>query len=381
VNDRELASPEQLAAVADGLGSRRQAIIDEAMDAAYARWPEMLRRFGEPGRQRCAQDYDFHLRYLEEAVAAGSIALFEDYAAWGAAVLEGVNVPRADLVANLELLAEVLHRHLGADAARLCSRFIDAGLACVREGPEEAAEAAGEQGLPSLAGEYLSLLLGGDRRGAVKLLTDAVEQGMDIRECYLNTLQPAQHEVGRLWQARRISVAQEHFCTAVTQLVMSQLYARIATDKRVGRTMVAASIGGDLHEVGLRMVADFFEMDGWDAVYLGANVPVASIVDTVFQSRAEVLALSVTMTFNIGAARDLIQRLRSHPDGRAVRVLVGGYPFSVDPGLWRTIGADAAPGGAAEAAHWAREHFGLDRTAPSAGAATGFWGNPTNRLS
>ena len=68
-----------------------------------------------------------------------------------------------------------------------------------------------------------------------------------------------------------LSVAQEHYCTAATQLVMSQLYPRIFSTERRGRTLVAARVADDLHEIGLRMVADFFEMEGWDTFYVGAT--------------------------------------------------------------------------------------------------------------
>ncbi|MDZ7776615.1 MAG: hypothetical protein U5L09_13885 [Bacteroidales bacterium] len=54
---------------------------------------------------------------------------------------------------------------------------------------------------------------------------------------------------------------------------MSQLYPYIFNSQRVGKSMVAATVGGELHEMGIRMVADFFEMEGWDTWYLGANAP------------------------------------------------------------------------------------------------------------
>ena len=51
-------------------------------------------------------------------------------------------------------------------------------------------------------------------------------------------------EVGRLWQMNQISVAQEHYCTAATQLIMSQLYPYIFSGERRNRTLIAAYAGG-----------------------------------------------------------------------------------------------------------------------------------------
>ena len=63
-------------------------------------------------------------------------------------------------------------------------------------------------------------------------------------------------EVGRLWQMNRLSVAQEHYVTAATQLIMSQLYPLVFRTARRDRRIVAACVGGELHELGVRMVAD-----------------------------------------------------------------------------------------------------------------------------
>jgi nitrogen-specific signal transduction histidine kinase len=58
-----------------------------------------------------------------------------------------------------------------------------------------------------------------------------------------------------------------------------------------------------MHITGKRkecpLVADFFEMAGWDNHFLGANMQIESIIKTVAERQANVLALSITMTFHI----------------------------------------------------------------------------------
>jgi methanogenic corrinoid protein MtbC1 len=162
----------------------------------------------------------------------------------------------------------------------------------------------------------------------------------------MQVFQPSQLEIGRLWQINQMSVAQEHYCTAATQMIMSQLYHHIFGTPKNGRRLVAACVGNELHELGLRMVADFFEMDGWDTYYLGSNTPASSIVQTVFERQADVLALSATMTFHIKFVKDLIGQVRKADKSGKVKILAGGYPFQVDPQLWRQVGADGTAAGA-----------------------------------
>ncbi len=194
--------------------------------------------------------------------------------------------------------------------------------------------------LTPLAQQYFEALRRGERRRASQLIMDAVAGGTPVKDIYLNVFQAVQHEIGRLWQINQLSVAQEHYCTAATQLIMSQLYPHIFAAEKNGSTLVATCVAGDLHELGVRMVSDFFEMEGWDTFYLGANTPHASVISTLVERRANVLGISATMPFHLEAVRELIQTVRQSPPCAEVKILVGGHPFNRKPELWREFGAD-----------------------------------------
>ncbi len=194
----------------------------------------------------------------------------------------------------------------------------------------------------SLARAYFDALLRGERHLASRMILDAAEARTSVKDIYLHVFQPVQYEIGRLWQLNVIRVAQEHYCTAATQLIMSQLYPYIFASEKNGRTLVATCVAGDLHEIGVRMVADFFEMEGWSTYYLGGNTPHESVVATIIDQQAHVLAISVTISSHMEAVRELIREVRGNPGCTRVRILVGGYPFSLDPDLWREVGADGS---------------------------------------
>ena len=199
-----------------------------------------------------------------------------------------------------------------------------------------------ERGAPfgEVAEQYLNAMLAFERTRASRLVMDAVTQGMSIREFYLHVLQPVQYEIGWLWQSGQISVGHEHYCTNSTQLIMSMLYPRLFGGERTGRRVIAACVQGELHELGLRMLSDFFEMDGWDSHYLGANMPPEGIVSTMTEFKPDVLAIGVSMHYHLDEAQRLIRAVRDTPETRDTIVLVGGYTCRVVDGLWRKLGAD-----------------------------------------
>lgn len=200
-----------------------------------------------------------------------------------------------------------------------------------------------------IAEKYLNLLIDGDRRGAAKLIMDAHQNKISVRELYLNVFSVTQKETGRLWQMNKISVAQEHYITAATQLIMSQLYPYLFNAVHRGRSIIVSCAPGELHEIGARMVADMFEMEGWDSYYYGANTPKESLLKAISEKKPDVLALSATMIFNISSIEHLITEVRNEPAFDRVKILVGGYPFSVSDDLWRKIGADGFAGNPVDA--------------------------------
>ena len=132
-------------------------------------------------------------------------------------------------------------------------------------------------------------------------------------------------------------------------MALSQLHPHIFNTERRHRTLVAACARDELHEIGTRSVADFFEMDGWDTCFLGANVPIEGVVKTALDRRPHLIALSATIISHVDGIAELIERLRSHESLREIPILVGGYPFKLDPTLWRSLGADGSATRADEA--------------------------------
>lgn len=218
-------------------------------------------------------------------------------------------------------------------------------------------------GARALSSRFLELLLEARRTEATELILGIVEDGqISIPELYLTVFEPVLREVGRLWQDREISIAQEHFISATTQFIMSRLYPFIFSAEPRGRWMVAACAGPEMHQIGLRMVADFFEFGGWDTYYVGANLPLEDVLKAVAERQADLLALSATMPRHVTYVHELIQRLRSDDTLRSTTVLVGGGAFSADADLWRTIGADGFTLDAASAVALAEQLYALKAT-------------------
>jgi methanogenic corrinoid protein MtbC1 len=206
---------------------------------------------------------------------------------------------------------------------------------------------------------YLDALRAADRRRALGVVDDARAAGLDLPALYLEVFQPALREIGRLWQENEITVAEEHLATAITQIAMGRLYADVClTTTGNGRRLLAACAETEKHEIGLRMICDLLELQGWDATYLGASVPQDSLVAMVLRDRPDVLALSASLAPHLPQLRSLIHALRAATGEGAPYIMVGGRLFLDDDTLARRVGADAMAHDASDAVQRLREQFG-----------------------
>ncbi|MGA8809599.1 MAG: cobalamin-dependent protein [Thermoanaerobaculia bacterium] len=201
--------------------------------------------------------------------------------------------------------------------------------------------------LHALSRQYVDFLRDADRKAAIDLVLRASDE-YPVEQIYTNLLQEAQYEIGRLWETNEISVAQEHYSTAVTQVVMSLLYPRICEIPKTGGTFVGVCAEGELHEVGIRMVCDLFELRGWQSYYLGSSIPLGDLLRFIEEKQPDVIGISAITIDHVESLRRLIPQFRAVAP-RNTKILAGGRPFLLQPSLWREIGADGSAASAVDA--------------------------------
>ena len=151
--------------------------------------------------------------------------MFVEYIDWVRVLFQGLNRPDTELGHTLTIMRKAVGEIFDGDMKSETLAYIDEAMARLAD-PVAAPASYMDEGFPlaDLARNYLDALLDGERHAASRLVLEAAESGVDTKDIYLHVFQKTPYELGRLWQTNRISVAQEHFCTAATQMVMSQLY-------------------------------------------------------------------------------------------------------------------------------------------------------------
>ena len=300
------------------------------------------------------------LRDLAAAVHLGRPRLFTTQIRWCHDALTAKQVQTDSFRQAMHALADVVEAEVSGPGAEIAEQYIRAAIRQLPDSPGEqvsALDTATDTG--RLAAKYVLAILEGDRRRAIRLIHDSVADGLDIHDAYLKVLLPASHEIGRMWHQDEVSIAEEHFATATTFMLMSQLLAKHNTEQSNGKTVIVASVTGDRHTLGLQVVSDFFEMDGWRVIYLGADIPGHDLVQAVVDFHTDLLVLSATLHTQLRAMEQLIHGVRQATTAKPVPILVGGNAFIGQADVAKQIDADGFAPDVQQAIAQGRQLVGL----------------------
>jgi methanogenic corrinoid protein MtbC1 len=198
---------------------------------------------------------------------------------------------------------------------------------------------------------FLAAILSGDFAQARAVAQEARESSLAF--LYEEVVGWALGEVGRRWHEGMLSVADEHVATAVAQSVLASFYPTFPW-VAAGPRGIVACVASERHELGARMAADLLAHDGWDVAFVGADVPLESLIELVERRQPVFVGLSVAMTERMPAARHAIAELRRRAPG--TKVILGGRAAVLDGDVARGAGADAiassASSGVEEVRRW-----------------------------
>jgi len=195
--------------------------------------------------------------------------------------------------------------------------------------------------------QYLAVQLAGNRRAALEFVDSALRAGLSVDDVRVHVVQQAQREIGEMWQEDRISIAQEHMATAISQLALTRLYEHAHRRNPNGKKIVVACVEGELHDLPARLVADALDLAGYDVRYLGADVPTASLLHSVEREKPDLIALSLTMSFHAPALSTAVKLLREQMQS-SVPIAVGGNACTWSEDIAGEIGADLTSSNANE---------------------------------
>jgi 5-methyltetrahydrofolate--homocysteine methyltransferase len=157
----------------------------------------------------------------------------------------------------------------------------------------------------------------------------------------LDAFRDAMSEVGRLFEA------EEYY---LPELIMAGEMLRIGSEKvkpyiinetdtseKKGKVIIA-TVAGDVHDIGKDIVTMMLDLNGYDVLDLGIDVPVQKIAEAAKDFKPSVIGLSGFLTLAYDPMKDTIAAVKNENLGD-IKFMIGGG--QMDDQVKEYVGADA----------------------------------------
>ncbi|MEO5580767.1 MAG: cobalamin-dependent protein, partial [Gemmatimonadaceae bacterium] len=103
---------------------------------------------------------------------------------------------------------------------------------------------------------------------------------------------PLLRRLGDEWHAGRLTPSQEHLASSVLHDMATQTMRTFGQGNGAPRVLVATP-AGDRHAIGAALIGAIAAVQGWEVIYVGADLPASEIAGAAVVANARLVAMSV----------------------------------------------------------------------------------------
>ena len=192
---------------------------------------------------------------------------------------------------------------------------------------------------------------------AVQMARDMMEAGDDPVKI-LGACKEAMNTVGQRFEKGEYFLPElvmaGEMLKQISDIVKPKLTGELETE-RLGKVIVG-TVEGDIHDIGKDIVVFMLDVNGFEVIDLGIDVPVQKFVDAIKDSDAPVVGLSGFLTLAFDSMKATVDAISEAGFRDKVKIMIGGG--QIDDEVRKYTGADAFGLDAMEAVKLSKEWIG-----------------------
>lgn len=193
---------------------------------------------------------------------------------------------------------------------------------------------------------------------AMQIANDLLESGASPLSI-LDDCRAAMDVVGKRFESGESFIPELILAGEMLAQISSVVKPRLQESQQTQKlgTIVLGTVQGDIHDIAKDIVGFMLDINGFEVVDLGVDVPVQKFVDAVRDSGAKVVALSGFLTLAFDPMKDTVAAIRAagYDD---VKIMIGGGQIDEQVRLY--TGADKYGRDAVAAVNYAKEWYGAN---------------------
>jgi len=120
--------------------------------------------------------------------------------------------------------------------------------------------------------------------------------------------------------------------------IVKPVLAGAAEVERHGKVVIG-TVEGDIHDIGKDIVVFMLDVNGFDVLDLGIDVPPQKFVEAINDFQPQVVGLSGFLTLAFDAMKDTVEAIKKAGQRDKVKIMIGGGQISEE--IRKHTGADA----------------------------------------
>ncbi|MBN1542654.1 helix-turn-helix domain-containing protein [candidate division KSB1 bacterium] len=178
-----------------------------------------------------------------------------------------------------------------------------------------------------LAHKVLDFVLEGRTESVQQILHALYLAQHPLYLIYDQLMTPVMHQLGAMWIAGELGVAEEHLATQSLRDCLIRLQGLLQPPHvKIGKAMLV-NLSSELHDMALKMIGHVLEQRGFQILFSGQITPTVDAERTLEKYRPDRLYISITFIADAKKTRDELEKWCHFCEKYSVRVFVGGQGF------------------------------------------------------
>ena len=177
--------------------------------------------------------------------------------------------------------------------------------------------------------QFTDLIAKEEKEQLIGILIDAFDKKeITVRELYKERILPSIEDFECPFQEDPLCIWKEHVRTSITRTIIEIIYPYLLKERKPsnGKKIIMTCPSEEYHELPLRVVSDWFELNGFKTIFAGGNTPLASLILALDYEKPDYLGLSVSNPYNLYRAQNIIEAIRNKD--KSIGIVVGGRAFN-----------------------------------------------------
>lgn len=204
-----------------------------------------------------------------------------------------------------------------------------------------------------LKNEFVTKLLEeSDTDSIIAWVKDTLASGVTPLDFFDNVFTPGMAEIGDKFSRLDIFLPELMDSAEKAKAISDQVLAPLlmknsSVSSMVRGKIIIASVKGDLHDIGKNMVSLMLQVNGFEVIDMGVNVPPRDIIEKAKAQAVDIVGLSSLMTTSMPYMKEVVELRDGFGLKNKFAIIVGGAPITKE--YSEAIGADAFGHDAVEA--------------------------------